>query len=274
MDTLSEAGTYVVDTRSRRNDFDRYIDSDSSDDESSSTVSDTPVTSARQQKQQPVQQQPQVLKSKPAPSVSNPAAAAAQTRQSLLATRLQQLRDRTNAPVATKTSEPTSPSTSTKPSPPIRPCQKQQQQPSTSNNFRRGDGGRFSMRAGPSSTASSSSAPFNPPSTRNSAGSRPPFRAGLPSTLANNPSASKKQLPPPPPVKDTPEMVAWLRRKEYDPRKSAAEARKIQQLKQREQIFQQNRSLSFHPGSSEMSFKRLVRISYHTVIIIINPLLF
>lgn len=28
-------------------------------------------------------------------------------------------------------------------------------------------------------------------------------------------------------------MLAWLRRKEYDPRKAAAEARKMQQLKQR-----------------------------------------
>lgn len=82
------------------------------------------------------------------------------------------------------------------------------------------------MRAG----SSASAAPFNPPSTRNSAGSRPPFRSGA----APSPSTAKKppQLPPQM-VKDTPEMVAWLRRKEYDPRKSAAEAKKIQQLKAR-----------------------------------------
>uniref|UniRef100_A0A914Z0J5 Uncharacterized protein n=1 Tax=Panagrolaimus superbus TaxID=310955 RepID=A0A914Z0J5_9BILA len=264
IDTLSEAGTYVVDTKSRRNDLDRYIDSDSSDDESSSTVSDTPLSSARQQpfqKQKQQQQQQQSVKSKiQPPSTISSSSQAQQTRQSLLATRLQQLRDRTNAPITTK---PEAPSSSSKASPPIRPCQKQQQTANTSNNFRRGDGGRFSMRAGPSTASSSTSTPpFNLPSTRNSAGSsRPPFRAGLPSTLNNS---GNKKLPPQAPsaaaaVKETPEMVAWLRRKEYDPRKSAAEAKKIQQLKAREQIFQQNRSLSFHPGSSEMSFKRLQR---------------
>ena len=142
MDTQSEAGTYVVgespsssltslpnlvisDTRDRP--YDRYAaDSDSSDDESSSTVSETPYStapsSARQQQQQHSQQGSSESKLPP-------------PRQSLLATRLQQLRDRSNAPVATKSADSAKP-TSSKPSPPHRPCQRQPPAASTSANFR------------------------------------------------------------------------------------------------------------------------------------------
>ena len=68
-------------------------------------------------------------------------------------------------------------------------------------------------------------APMSPSaSSAPKTGAKPPFKVGA--------AVSKKPMPQIP-QKDTPEMAAWLRRKEYDPRKSAAEAKKIQQLKAR-----------------------------------------
>ncbi|PIO72810.1 hypothetical protein TELCIR_05242 [Teladorsagia circumcincta] len=44
------------------------------------------------------------------------------------------------------------------------------------------------------------------------------------------------------------EMNAWLRRKDYNPMKAAAEARKAKELKARGEQFVSNRSISFHVG--------------------------
>ncbi|EPB73192.1 hypothetical protein ANCCEY_07700 [Ancylostoma ceylanicum] len=43
-------------------------------------------------------------------------------------------------------------------------------------------------------------------------------------------------------------MNAWLRRKDYNPMKAAAEARKAKELKARGEQFVSNRSVSFHIG--------------------------
>uniref|UniRef100_A0A7E4V997 USP domain-containing protein n=1 Tax=Panagrellus redivivus TaxID=6233 RepID=A0A7E4V997_PANRE len=238
MDTLSEAGTYIVESRrkpeSDNNDADD--DNDSEDDNSSrfedDSDSDSTVSPTEASSSAPVtQRQP----SAPAPRLPPP-------KTSLLTARLQQLNLRNTRNSSTPAAPAPAP-TSTARS--IRPCQR----PSTAatpaapanNNFRnhtkcrcqsetRGDGGRFSMRSGPSAV------PFNPPSTRNSTGSnnpaaRPPFKSGpaAPSRRSNATVA----VGTPGPSKETPEMAAWLRRKGYDPRKSAVEARKIQALKAR-----------------------------------------
>lgn len=67
---------------------------------------------------------------------------------------------------------------------------------------------------------------------------KPPFRTGF--RALGKPTGKLNPIP-----QESPEMVAWLRRKEYDPRKAAAEARKMQQLKQRD-AFITNRSISYH----------------------------
>lgn len=85
------------------------------------------------------------------------------------------------------------------------------------------------------------------PATSQSLAQKPPFRAGVA-------PAPKKAGP----SKDSPEMVAWLRRKEYDPRKSAAEAKKMQQLKQRSDNFFSARSVSCNQASAG-GFRKLLR---------------
>ncbi|KAK6014028.1 hypothetical protein OSTOST_20623 [Ostertagia ostertagi] len=87
---------------------------------------------------------------------------------------------------------------------------------STSNApFRRGDGGRYSMRG---------NAPGVAPSSPQQNVRRPPFRAGTAPlrTPGANLAQQKEQ-----------EMNAWLRRKDYNPMKAAAEARKAKELKAR-----------------------------------------
>ncbi|KAJ1347333.1 hypothetical protein KIN20_002369 [Parelaphostrongylus tenuis] len=94
----------------------------------------------------------------------------------------------------------------------------------------RGDGGRYSMRGNTPGVAT--------PSLQQHA-KKPPFRAGAAPmrTVGFNPAQQKVQ-----------EMNAWLRRKDYNPMKAAAEARKAKELKAREEQFVSNRSLSFHVG--------------------------
>ncbi|VDN07020.1 unnamed protein product [Thelazia callipaeda] len=105
------------------------------------------------------------------------------------------------------------------------------------NNFRRGDGGRFSMRF------SGLTAKVQPASTASSRNDRPPFRVGGIGSRSqvNGGSVSVH--------KESAEMTAWLRRKDYNPMKAAAEAKKLQQLKARADKFVSNRSVSFHQGA-------------------------
>ncbi|WKY10907.1 hypothetical protein Q1695_002898 [Nippostrongylus brasiliensis] len=94
----------------------------------------------------------------------------------------------------------------------------------------RGEGGRYSMRG---------NAPGVAPSSPQQNVRRPPFRAGVAPlrTYGGNPAQQKEQ-----------EMNAWLRRKDYNPMKAAAEARKAKELKARGEQFVSNRSISFHVG--------------------------
>ncbi|KAK6059606.1 hypothetical protein COOONC_02763 [Cooperia oncophora] len=108
----------------------------------------------------------------------------------------------------------------------------------------RGDGGRYSMRG---------HAPGVAPSSPQPNVKRPPFRAGAaPLRTGTNIAQQKEQ-----------EMNAWLRRKDYNPMKAAAEARKAKELKasdsnlsvlsnssdtERGEQFVSNRSISFHVG--------------------------
>ncbi|EJW85335.1 hypothetical protein WUBG_03753, partial [Wuchereria bancrofti] len=102
------------------------------------------------------------------------------------------------------------------------------------NTFRRGDGGRYSMRF---SGISNKNHPTSAAISRND---RPPFRVG--GSGRNQASGIKAQ-------KESAEMTAWLRRKDYNPMKAAAEAKKLQQLKARADKFASNRSISFHQGT-------------------------
>ncbi|CAD6186737.1 unnamed protein product [Caenorhabditis auriculariae] len=102
------------------------------------------------------------------------------------------------------------------------------------NRLSRGDGGRLSLR----SSAGLPAAPI-PGSPQLSGNKRPPFRAGGPTgriSLGNTQQQKEH------------EMNAWLRRKDYNPMKAAAEARKAKELKAREEQFASNRSMSFHVG--------------------------
>uniref|UniRef100_A0A915PS38 DUF4005 domain-containing protein n=1 Tax=Setaria digitata TaxID=48799 RepID=A0A915PS38_9BILA len=105
----------------------------------------------------------------------------------------------------------------------------------TSDNvFRRGDGGRYSMRF------SGIQIKGHPTSTTANRNDRPPFRVG--GSGRTQTFGSKTQ-------KESAEMTAWLRRKDYNPMKAAAEAKKLQQLKARADKFVSNRSVSFHQGA-------------------------
>ncbi|KAL3985583.1 hypothetical protein ACH3XW_39205 [Acanthocheilonema viteae] len=98
----------------------------------------------------------------------------------------------------------------------------------------RGDGGRYSMRfSGINNKNHATSAAVS----RND---RPPFRVG--GSGRNQASGTKAH-------KESAEMTAWLRRKDYNPMKAAAEAKKLQQLKTRADKFASNRSISFHQGT-------------------------
>uniref|UniRef100_A0A1I7W4D5 MIF4G domain-containing protein n=1 Tax=Loa loa TaxID=7209 RepID=A0A1I7W4D5_LOALO len=115
------------------------------------------------------------------------------------------------------------------------------------NTFRRGDGGRYSMRfSGVNNKGHSNSAAVG----RND---KPPFRVG--GTGRNQASGAKAH-------KESAEMTAWLRRKDYNPMKAAAEAKKLQQLKARADKFASNRSISFHQGTKSFtSMQPVVRNS-------------
>ncbi|TKR70534.1 hypothetical protein L596_022553 [Steinernema carpocapsae] len=120
-----------------------------------------------------------------------------------------------------------------------------QQGPPQNSNFRRGDGGRFSMSLGKKTQGNISP---------NAGPMRPPFKTGTPL----RPQTTTPQGP-----KDSAVMQGWLRRKEYNPMKAAAEGKnKMQQLKARlldlaegkrhneSDNFTSSRSISFHHGST------------------------
>uniref|UniRef100_A0A0N5BF70 Uncharacterized protein n=1 Tax=Strongyloides papillosus TaxID=174720 RepID=A0A0N5BF70_STREA len=79
--------------------------------------------------------------------------------------------------------------------------------PSTSNNFRRADGGRFSMRGSGTTTVNQ----------------KPPFKTGVASARGSSTASPRESS----------EFAAWLRRKDYNPMKAAAEAKKMKELKSR-----------------------------------------
>uniref|UniRef100_A0AC35TQW4 Uncharacterized protein n=1 Tax=Rhabditophanes sp. KR3021 TaxID=114890 RepID=A0AC35TQW4_9BILA len=93
----------------------------------------------------------------------------------------------------------------------------------------RADGGRFSMRGQQPA-----------PTPVVTAQIRPPFRTGI-STAKPITAASPR---------DSTEYAAWLRRKDYNPMKAAAEAKKMEKLKQRTDNYSSNRSISFHHGTA------------------------
>ncbi|VDM38446.1 unnamed protein product [Toxocara canis] len=109
---------------------------------------------------------------------------------------------------------------------------------------RRGDGGRFSMRTASSGGASSRGQPSN----RNVV-ARPPFRVGGNTRISTTFDCLCQGYGSSGGQKESAEMTAWLRRKDYNPMKAAAEARKLQQFKARTDHFTSNRSISFHQGS-------------------------
>ncbi|KHJ87872.1 hypothetical protein OESDEN_12343 [Oesophagostomum dentatum] len=87
--------------------------------------------------------------------------------------------------------------------------------------FRRGDGGRYSMRGANAQGVAPSSPQQN--------AKRPPFRAGV---APMRPGFANFQFGNPEKQKEQ-EMNAWLRRKDYNPMKAAAEARRAKELKAR-----------------------------------------
>ncbi|MFH4981963.1 hypothetical protein AB6A40_008672 [Gnathostoma spinigerum] len=92
---------------------------------------------------------------------------------------------------------------------------------------------------------------LNSSSANNRTPLRPPFKVG---NVANS-STQGSNFPSGPGgrPKETPEMTAWLRRKDYNPMKAAAEAKKANTLKQRGDQFTSNRSVSFHQGAAAQS---------------------
>lgn len=106
--------------------------------------------------------------------------------------------------------------------------------------IRRVDGGRFSMRTASGGRGANQVNNVTQQAPRNG---KPPFRGGNNGNVFNCPKAANAH-------KESAEMTAWLRRKDYNPMKAAAEARKLQQLKTRSDQFTSNRSISFHQGTA------------------------
>ncbi|VDK34664.1 unnamed protein product [Gongylonema pulchrum] len=91
----------------------------------------------------------------------------------------------------------------------------------------------------------------HPASTLIGKNERPPFRVGGSSKAQTSGTGSHKE---------SAEMTAWLRRKDYNPMKAAAEAKKLQQLKARADKFMSSRSISFHQGARPFTgFSPIVR---------------
>uniref|UniRef100_A0A0N4ZK83 J domain-containing protein n=1 Tax=Parastrongyloides trichosuri TaxID=131310 RepID=A0A0N4ZK83_PARTI len=97
----------------------------------------------------------------------------------------------------------------------------------SSSNFRRADGGRFSMR-GSGTSFSSTPTP------------KPPFKTGVASARGTSTASPREST----------EFAAWLRRKDYNPMKAAAEAKKMKELKSRTDNYASSRSISFHHGAT------------------------
>lgn len=269
-DVSSEAGTYVVDmsTRVGPGPASQLMaakiieDSDSSSDSSSDSESDESPDPRQKTAAAPPPRSP-TQKAAPA----QPESTTTTTERSDLVREMAKLRNLagmrpTTSPAESRgsyTSRPSGPYDNSRPGPATppqlpRPCTARTSlsaQPSnrsslaasrsgggggggssTSSNapFRRGDGGRYSMRG---------QAPGVAPSSPQQSAKRPPFRAGAAPvrTFGVNPAQQKEQ-----------EMNAWLRRKDYNPMKAAAEARKAKELKARGEQFMSNRSVSFHVG--------------------------
>uniref|UniRef100_A0A915D841 cystathionine beta-synthase n=1 Tax=Ditylenchus dipsaci TaxID=166011 RepID=A0A915D841_9BILA len=289
-DALSEAGTYIVEGKNRRGTCmitSQIIDSEDEEDSDSSTA--TTISDSIANSSQGVVVAPQ------RPSSIYPPPSALTTTQNeqktpvvkrSLMSDLRKLREEnSNKPVPaprignSKSNEAHPPgqrlsrvssaatgtgSVGQSQKPPSRPCHVSQR-PATSNAtnasagsnnlFRRGDGGRFSMRSAHNASSSLAKVASNHKGfLQDSSASKPPFR-NLVGAMTNNlgrPATKANAVP-----QETPEMIAWLRRKEYDPRKAAAEARKLQQLKQRD-AFISNRSISYHnaDGSHFKSWRK------------------
>ncbi|PAV82177.1 hypothetical protein WR25_19256 [Diploscapter pachys] len=260
-DVASEAGTYVIDTSSRptanlkkpnrivENSDESTETSDSSSEEEEDKEK-TPQPTGRDEMLAGLarlRQMAGVTKPPPAPvtSVSRPTLLPPSISKR---TSLGQSSSSSSAGGITRSVLPSSPSAhsplsnirpSTTGHPPTRLSRQPLPSPaaasslsSSSNPFRRGDGGRFSMKGG--------SSPQQAPK-------RPPFRAGL----------SGGRMPGIDPMKQhEQEMNAWLRRKDYNPMKAAAEAKRAKELKERGDNFISNRSISFHVQPGGVMTKR------------------
>uniref|UniRef100_A0AAF5D8B5 Uncharacterized protein n=1 Tax=Strongyloides stercoralis TaxID=6248 RepID=A0AAF5D8B5_STRER len=102
----------------------------------------------------------------------------------------------------------------------------------TSNNFRRADGGRFSMRGSATPTGTQ----------------KPPFKTGVASARGSSTASPRESN----------EFAAWLRRKDYNPMKAAAEAKKMKELKSRTDSYVSTRSISFHHGATTSKDSNLI----------------
>ncbi|KAI6223094.1 hypothetical protein M3Y99_01466600 [Aphelenchoides fujianensis] len=264
IDAISDAGTYVIEGKSRlrreQRAQSRPVDTQSSSSSSSDSTATNPTTQRSSTAAPPSSRSTPLnsarvssagTSSRPAPTESPHFAMRRSLMKDLQALKAQ------NQPKTTAAAAPTTPkarslldpSKSSRlgvtPSP--RPCQTTApvvtpQRPattSTAGGIRRSDGGRFSMRTG------LQNAPTAASSARPSTVKNPPFRAGIaPTKKGGN--------------VESPEMAAWLRRKTYDPVKAAAEARTKQQLKTRGDNFFSTRSVSYNQPNNS-TFNRLLR---------------
>uniref|UniRef100_A0A914CM52 Uncharacterized protein n=1 Tax=Acrobeloides nanus TaxID=290746 RepID=A0A914CM52_9BILA len=243
IDTISEAGTYVIDDTTHVNQMtsSQVLDSDEESSSTATTVSDTETTPCSStamgtENPPPVSARSNVSSEKPLMEES--------AKPKRLMTELRKMREQQQQQQTTKLmpkpaqelrpsrrSVPVLPSTSITPT---RICGRPATTatPSSNNNFRRSDGGRFSMRSPNASNFGRPPQPVN----------KQPVKPVAKSVAQ----------------KETPEMTAWLRRKEYDPRKSASEARKMQQLKSRSDNYTSNRSISFHHGGGGLMGRSLI----------------
>uniref|UniRef100_A0A914XBA3 Uncharacterized protein n=1 Tax=Plectus sambesii TaxID=2011161 RepID=A0A914XBA3_9BILA len=244
-DTLSDAGTYVIDNEEAKIYGDKPMMLSQVLDEESSTRTPSPVEEEEEEEEAtPREEKPpriptdqttkrdllkELLKMSASPTNNPPSSSVSLTPTSSTPPNpaVRSRKDEFNR-ISAKTAVPTnrhSMATHQPAKPPPAPAPSAASASSASP-FRRGDGGRFSMRAGP---------PMLPSRPSTTGGWKPPFRSGINS----RPSVTK----------ESDEMIAWLRRKDYNPMKAAAAAKKGKVVSNgKNDQFLSNRSISFHIG--------------------------
>jgi len=231
-DVVSEAGTYVIeDDKPVMVSSQIMIDSDES--ESSTTISEntTPHSSSNSGTKRMSQKEPVKLNQPPEPP-----------KRSLMSRLREEKEQKATSSVAPKLLFPGENSAG----PVLRLCRHPQHKRADVP-FSRADGGRFSMR--------SKNLPTGLRNVPNSAsGIRGDQLSKFASFASSRPGEFNQK-------KERPEMIAWRRRKEYDPRKSAAaDVNKKAQLKNQDS-YVSNRSMSMHGNgnTSDSAFKNWQR---------------